>query len=70
MEILTESQAVEQAKAELKTRNHTWTYSNMIRSEVDNFVFGYIYDHQLQFLTPIFYIDHNNNECAILVHEE
>ncbi len=70
MGTLTESQAIEIAKQKLSTMDKSFTYSNMIMEEVEEFVYGYLYDMSYQSLEPIPYLDKNGYQFAILIHEE
>ena len=64
--IITETQAIEIAKSILKDG---FTISYMNANQVENFIWGYLYDHQLQYQNPIMYVDQFGNQCAALVYQ-
>ena len=66
MQNVTETQAIEIAKSMLKGG---FTISFMNANEVEDFIWGYIYDMNLQYNKPIFYVDERGNQSAALVHE-
>jgi hypothetical protein len=66
MQNTTETQAIEIAKSMLK---EGFTISLMNANEVEDFVWGYLYDMNLQYNKPIFYVDERGNQSAALVHE-
>lgn len=66
MQSVTETQAIEIAKSMLKSG---FTISYMNANEVEDFVWGYLYDMNLQSKEPIFYVDERGNQSASIVHE-
>ena len=66
MQNTTETQAIEIAKSMLK---EGFTISLMNANEVEDFVWGYLYDMNLQYNKPIFYVDERGYQSAALVHE-
>lgn len=64
--LITETQAIQNAKSMLKD-NYTIAYMNA--NEVEDFIWGYLYDMNLHHHNPIFYVDERGNEKAALVHE-
>ena len=67
MQNTTETQAIEIAKSMLK---EGFTISFMNANEVEDFVWGYLYDMNLQYNKPIFYVDERGNLSAAIVHEQ
>ena len=67
MQNITETQAIELAKSTLKSG---FTISLMNANQVEDFVWGYLYDMNLQYNEPIFYVDERGNQSAALVHEQ
>ena len=67
MQNLTETQAIELAKSTLKSG---FTISFMNANEVEDFVWGYLYDMKLQYNEPIFYVDERGNQSAAIVYEQ
>ena len=66
MEKLTELQAIEMAKNNLKNvKGQNWTFSLMNEKELNSFIWSYLYDNRLQYLTPIKYAINK----VILVHQ-
>jgi hypothetical protein len=63
----TETQAIEIAKSMLK---EGFTISLMNANEVEDFVWGYLYDRHLQSYKPIFYVDERGNLSTAIVHEQ
>ena len=63
----TETQAIEIAKSILK---EGFTISLMNANEVEDFVWGYLYDRDLQSYKPIFYADEHGNHNAAIVYEQ
>lgn len=62
----TESKAIEIAKSML-TDGFTISYMNS--NEVENFIWGYLYDNSLQYKIPIEYTDQFGNNCAAIVYQ-
>ena len=67
MKNTTETQAIKIAKSMLK---EGFTISLMNANEVEDFVWGYLYDKNLQSYKPIFYVDELENDSAAIVHEK
>ena len=65
----TESQAIEEAKEVLKSKPRGWTYSLMNMSEVQDYIWGYLYDMELGYNNPIEYTHENGHKSCVLVHE-
>ena len=63
----TETQAIQIAKSMLK---EGLTISLMNANEVEDFVWGYLYDRHLQSYKPIFYVDERGNLSTAIVHEQ
>jgi hypothetical protein len=63
----TETQAIEIAKSMLK---EGFTISLMNANEVEDFVWGDLYDRHLQSYKPIFYVDERGNLSTAIVHEQ
>jgi hypothetical protein len=64
---ITETQAIKIAKSMLK-QGFTISYFNA--NEVEDFIWGYLYEHGLQYSKPIFYVDQFNNQSAAIVYQE
>lgn len=64
--LITETQAIEIAKSMLK---NDFTISYMNANEVEDFIWGYLYDHELQYKEPIKYVDQFNNQCVAIVYQ-
>jgi len=61
---LTEMQAIEACKQELaKVSGENWVFSLMNADEADEFIYGYLNDYGLQYLTPISYGYHSIALC-------
>jgi len=67
MKNTTETQAIEIAKSMLK---EGFTISLMNANEVEDFVWGYLYDKNLQSYKPIFYLNELGNHSVAIVHEQ
>lgn len=67
MKNTTKTQAIELAKSTLKSG---FTISLMNANEVEDFIWGYLYDMKLQYNAPIFYVDERGNQSVALVHEQ
>lgn len=67
MQNVTETQATELAKSTLKSG---FTISFMNANEVEDFIWGYLYDMNLQYNEPIFYVDERGNQSVVIVHEK
>jgi hypothetical protein len=65
--INTETQAIQIAKSMLK-EGFTISYLNV--NELEDFIWGYLYEHGLQYSKPIFYVDEFNNQSAAIVYQE
>lgn len=63
---ITESKAMEIARS-LVTEGFTISYMN--RKEVDDFIWGYLYDNGLQYKVPIDYVDTFGNQCSAIVYQ-
>ena len=63
---LTELQAIELAKSILK---EGFTIALMNFNEVEDFIWVYLYDMNLQYDKPIIYVDDFGNKSAAVVHE-
>jgi predicted secreted protein len=64
---ITETQAIKIAKSMLK---QGFTISYLNANEVEDFIWGYLYEHGLQYSKPIFYVDQFNNQSAAIVYQE
>ena len=65
--VLNEQEAIAIAKGSLKLVNgENWTISYMNESDVDDFIWGFLFDNGLQYLKPISY---SNGQVA-LCHQE
>ena len=64
--IMTETQAIEIAK---KMRKDGFSISYMNATELEDFIWGYLYDHNLQYKKPIMYVDQFDNQCAAIVYQ-
>jgi hypothetical protein len=67
MENTTETQAIKIAKSMLK---EGFTISLMNANEVEDFLWGYLYDRNLQSYKPIFYVNEHGNHNAAIVYEQ
>ena len=67
MQNTTETQAIEIAKSMLK---EGFTMSLMNANEVEDFVWGYLYDMDLLSYKPVFYVDERGNHKAAIVYEQ
>ncbi len=72
METLTKSQAIEIGKSILKNQypDEGWTMGLFVADDMEDFIWGYLYDEGLQYEKPIFYVHENGHKCAVLVHQE
>jgi hypothetical protein len=66
-QIISETQAIQIAKSILKDG---FTISYLNANQIEDFIWGYLYEHGLQYLNPIFYLDEFNNQSAAIVHQE
>jgi len=66
---LTETQAIEIAKEKLLELDGDFTMSLMNKQEADDYIWGYLYDMQLQYLPPIEYRHNNGHQAVVLIHE-
>jgi hypothetical protein len=66
MQNVTETQAIAMAKSILKDG---FTISLMNANEIENFLWGYIYENGLQWSEPIFYVNEHGNQSAVIVHQ-
>jgi hypothetical protein len=66
MQNVTETQAIDMAKSMLK---EGFTMSIMNANEIEDFIWGPLYDEGLQFYGPILYIDERGNQSAVFIHE-
>ena len=66
MKNITETQAIQIAQAMLKDG---FTISYMNANEIEDFIWGYLYDQKLQYENPIMYVDQFGNECVAIVYE-
>jgi predicted secreted protein len=64
---ITETQAIKIAKSMLK---QGFTISYLNANEVEDFIWGYLYEHGLQYSKPIFYVDQFNNQSAAIVYQQ
>lgn len=64
--IMTETQAIQIAE---KMRKDGFTISYMNVTELEDFIWGYLYDHNLQYKKPIMYVDQFDNQCAAIVYQ-
>jgi predicted secreted protein len=64
---ITETQAIKIAKSMLK---EGFTISYLNANEVEDFIWGYLYEHGLQYSKPIFYVDEFHNQSAAIVYQE
>ena len=64
--IMTETQAIQIAQ---KMRKDGFTISYMNATELEDFIWGYLYDHNLQYKKPIMYVDQFDNQCAAIVYQ-
>lgn len=64
---LTESEAIKIAKS-IITDGFTMALMNLNESE--DFIWGYLYEQNLQYKKPIFYTDDLGNESAIVIYEK
>lgn len=62
----TETQAIQIAE---KMRKDGFTISYMNATELEDFIWGYLYDHNLQYKKPIMYVDQFDNQCAAIVYQ-
>lgn len=63
---MTELEAIAQAKESLKNVNGgNWSFSIMNESDSEDFIWSYLYDNDLQYLSPIKY-----NNGVVLCHQE
>lgn len=63
----TEMKAIEMAKS-MVTEGFTIAYMNT--KEIDEFIWGYLYDNNLQYKLPIEYIDEYGNSCSAIVYQD
>jgi hypothetical protein len=64
---MTELQAISQAKELLKnTCGENWTISYMSENDVEDYIWSYLFDKGLQYLTPIKY----DNKMVALCHQQ
>jgi hypothetical protein len=64
--IMTETQAIATAH---KMQKDGFTISYMSATQLEDFIWGYLYDHNLQYDKPIMYVDQFNNQCAAIVYQ-
>jgi hypothetical protein len=62
----TEMQAIQIAKS-LVTEGFTVSYMNS--KEVEDFIWGYLYDNGLQYKVPIEYVDTYGNKCSAIIYQ-
>jgi len=62
----TETKAIEIANSMLK---EGFTIAYMNRNQVENFIWGYLYDNGLQYKLPIDYVDQYGNKCSAIVYQ-
>jgi hypothetical protein len=62
----TEMQAIQIAKS-LVTEGFTVSYMNS--KEVEDFIWGYLYDNGLQYKVPIDYVDTYGNKCSAIIYQ-
>lgn len=67
MKNINESQAIQMAKSMLKDG---FVISLMNANEVEDFVWGYLFEMNLMSYKPIFYVDENGNHQAVIVYEQ
>lgn len=62
----TESEAIKICKLMLKDG---FSIAYMNQSECQNFIWGYLYDNNLQYHAPVDYVDQYGNNCSAIVYE-
>lgn len=72
MQTITESQAIETAKSDIKNLKYPegWVLGIMTENDLEDFIWGYLYDKGLQYKKPIYFIHENGHKCAVLVYKE
>jgi hypothetical protein len=63
----TQTQAIAKAKLQLK---EGFTFSLMNANEVEDFIWGFLYDKNLQYNLPIEYVDQFGNNSVAIVYQE
>jgi hypothetical protein len=67
---LTESQAIDLAKQTLSNPNYSdFTMSLMTVNDSEDFIWGYLFDLNLQYLKPINYINNNGFNSVVLIYQ-
>lgn len=64
---LTETEAIAKAKQLLKNvSGENWTFSLMTMYDVEDYIWSYLYDNELQYLPPICYGEY----MVVICHQE
>lgn len=63
----TEMKAIEIAKS---MASEGFTVSYMNAKQIDDFIWGYLYENNLQYKKPIDYLDDYGNLCSAIVYQE
>lgn len=66
-DLKTYSVALAEAKINILKEGAGWTFADMQAEEAQDFIWGYLYDENLEYLQPIPYGDKGS---VILVHKE
>ena len=67
---LTEFQAIDLAKQTLSNPNYSnFTMALMNVNDSKDFIWGYLYDLNLQYLKPIEYINDNGFDSVVLIYQ-
>ncbi len=69
METLTELQAIEKAKSKIADLPPIFTFTFFNKEDLNDFVFGFLYDEQLQYFEPIGFLNNKGITEYILIHE-
>ena len=68
---LTESQAIDLAKETLSNLNYSdFTMALMSVNDSEDFIWGYLFDLNLQYLEPINYVNNNGFDCVALIYKK
>jgi hypothetical protein len=68
---LTESQAIDLAKETLSNPNYSdFTMALMSVNDSESFIWGYLFDLNLQYLKPINYVNNNGFDCVALIYKK
>ena len=52
-----------------KMHQDGFTISYMNANQLEDFIWGYLYDNGLQYKKPIKYVDEFGNQCAVIVYQ-